>query len=130
MDRLGDRGRDEPCPGSATVLSESREYLRDHRQAPARGGSNLMHDASMNRLSPVIALIGILARIATTSAETYPSHPVTMIVPFAAGGPMDTVARVVADGKRTSLGQRQRRSGCSRRHGRHPQQRLPRSLGL
>jgi tripartite-type tricarboxylate transporter receptor subunit TctC len=28
-----------------------------------------------------------------------------MIVPFAAGGPMDTVARVVADGMRASLGQ-------------------------
>jgi tripartite-type tricarboxylate transporter receptor subunit TctC len=59
----------------------------------------------MNRLSPVIALIGILAGIATAGAQTYPSHPVTMIVPFAAGGPMDTVARVVSDGMRASLGQ-------------------------
>ena len=57
------------------------------------------------RLSPVIALTGILAGIATASAQTYPSHPVTMIVPFAAGGPMDTVARVVADGMRATLGQ-------------------------
>src|SRR5713226_8818816 len=59
----------------------------------------------MNGLSHFMALIGMLAGIATASAQTYPSHPVTMIVPFAAGGPMDTVARVVADGMRASLGQ-------------------------
>jgi len=59
----------------------------------------------MNRLSPVIVLTGMLAGIASAGAQTYPSRPVTMIVPFAAGGPMDTVARVVADGMRASLGQ-------------------------
>jgi tripartite-type tricarboxylate transporter receptor subunit TctC len=59
----------------------------------------------MNNLSPVIVLMGMLAGVASASAQTYPSHPVTMIVPFTAGGPMDTVARVVADGMRASLGQ-------------------------
>ena len=43
--------------------------------------------------------------VGTASAQTYPSRPVTMIVPFAAGGPMDVVARVVAEGMRPSLGQ-------------------------
>lgn len=38
-------------------------------------------------------------------AQAYPSRPVTMIVPFAAGGPTDVVARVVADGMKASLGQ-------------------------
>jgi tripartite-type tricarboxylate transporter receptor subunit TctC len=38
-------------------------------------------------------------------AQAYPSRPVTMIVPFAAGGPTDVVARVVAEGMKTSLGQ-------------------------
>ena len=64
-----------------------------------------MRERSMNRLSPVIVLTGMLAGIASAGAQTYPSRPVTMIVPFAAGGPMDTVARVVADGMRASLGQ-------------------------
>jgi tripartite-type tricarboxylate transporter receptor subunit TctC len=63
-----------------------------------------MRERSMNRLT-VIVLTGMLAGIASAGAQTYPSHPVTMIVPFAAGGPMDTVARVVADGMRASLGQ-------------------------
>jgi tripartite-type tricarboxylate transporter receptor subunit TctC len=38
-------------------------------------------------------------------AQTYPSRPITMIVPFPAGGPSDAVARIVADRMRVSLGQ-------------------------
>lgn len=39
------------------------------------------------------------------AAETYPSKPVTIVVPFPAGGALDTVARVIADQMRTDLGQ-------------------------
>jgi tripartite-type tricarboxylate transporter receptor subunit TctC len=35
----------------------------------------------------------------------YPTRPITLIVPFAAGGPTDTLARIVADRMRVSLGQ-------------------------
>ena len=38
-------------------------------------------------------------------AESYPSHPITMVVPFAAGAPVDTVGRVIAERMRLSLGQ-------------------------
>jgi tripartite-type tricarboxylate transporter receptor subunit TctC len=44
-----------------------------------------------------------LPRIAR--AQTYPSRPITMIVPYAAGGPTDTVGRVVAERMRAELGQ-------------------------
>jgi tripartite-type tricarboxylate transporter receptor subunit TctC len=44
-----------------------------------------------------------LSRIAT--AQAYPSRPITMIVPFAAGGPADAIARVLAEQIRGSLGQ-------------------------
>jgi tripartite-type tricarboxylate transporter receptor subunit TctC len=38
-------------------------------------------------------------------AQTYPSRPLTMIVPVAAGGPMDSVARIMAERMREFLGQ-------------------------
>jgi tripartite-type tricarboxylate transporter receptor subunit TctC len=38
-------------------------------------------------------------------AQAYPSRSITMVVPFAAGGPVDTLARVLAEQMRPSLGQ-------------------------
>jgi tripartite-type tricarboxylate transporter receptor subunit TctC len=38
-------------------------------------------------------------------ALTYPSRPVTMLVPFPAGGPTDTVARIAAERMRLAFGQ-------------------------
>jgi tripartite-type tricarboxylate transporter receptor subunit TctC len=46
-----------------------------------------------------------LAFSGVLSAQTYPAKPVTMIVPFAAGGPTDTVARTVAAIMSKTLGQ-------------------------
>lgn len=42
------------------------------------------------------ALVGSLAAIAAAQASDWPSRPVTMIVPFAAGGPTDVVGRILA----------------------------------
>jgi len=44
-----------------------------------------------------------VSRIA--SAQVFPSRPITMIVPFAAGGPTDVVARVMTERMKMSLGQ-------------------------
>ena len=38
-------------------------------------------------------------------AQVYPSRPITIVVPYAAGGPTDTIARVVAEGMRNALRQ-------------------------
>jgi tripartite-type tricarboxylate transporter receptor subunit TctC len=37
-------------------------------------------------------------------AQNYPSHPVTIVVPFSAGGPTDSMARILADGMKATLG--------------------------
>jgi tripartite-type tricarboxylate transporter receptor subunit TctC len=38
-------------------------------------------------------------------AQPYPSRPVTFIVPYGAGGPVDTLARILSEPMRASLGQ-------------------------
>lgn len=43
--------------------------------------------------------------MAAASAQSYPSRPVKLIVPFAAGGPLDRVARSLTDRLTTTLGQ-------------------------
>ncbi len=40
-------------------------------------------------------LVGTLAVAASANAQDWPTRPVTMVVPFAAGGPIDTIARIV-----------------------------------
>ena len=50
-------------------------------------------------------LLGLIAAIATASAQQYPSRNVTVIVPFPAGGPTDETARLVAQSLSTQLGQ-------------------------
>src|SRR5258707_15180125 len=38
-------------------------------------------------------------------AQTYPAHPIPIMVPFPAGGPTDTLARILSERMRVSLGQ-------------------------
>jgi len=43
--------------------------------------------------------------IPSAGASEYPTHPITLIVPSAAGGPTDTLCRILADHMRQTLGQ-------------------------
>ena len=52
-----------------------------------------------------LALVVAFAGATLAQAQVYPSRPVTMIVPFPAGGPIDATGRIVAEGMRASLGQ-------------------------
>ena len=42
---------------------------------------------------------------AAASAQTYPTRPIALVVPFSAGGPTDTIARIMAERMGRSLGQ-------------------------
>jgi tripartite-type tricarboxylate transporter receptor subunit TctC len=54
-------------------------------------------------LAVLVALVG--AATGAALAQTYPSRPITMIVPFAAGGPTDVVARIVGEHMSKTHGQ-------------------------
>ena len=53
----------------------------------------------------VSVLVALLTLAANAQAQTYPSRPISMMVGFPPGGPTDTLARIVADGMKSSLGQ-------------------------
>jgi tripartite-type tricarboxylate transporter receptor subunit TctC len=45
------------------------------------------------------------ALVCAAAAQTYPSRPITMIVPFPPGGNVDVIGRILAERMRTTLGQ-------------------------
>jgi tripartite-type tricarboxylate transporter receptor subunit TctC len=53
----------------------------------------------------VLAMLGVLAFGGAAIAENYPSHPITIIVPFSAGGPSDAMARILAERMKSTLGE-------------------------
>ena len=55
--------------------------------------------------SALAALAGIGAVPAQAQAPAYPSRSITMIVPFAAGGPTDVISRIVTSHMAQTLGQ-------------------------
>ena len=59
----------------------------------------------MTKLIMAAAIAALVAGIGGAKAQTYPSRPITMIVPFPAGGPTDALARILAERMRAALGQ-------------------------
>ncbi len=55
------------------------------------------------QLAAPAAVLPALVRVA--AAQGYPSRPITLVVPFAAGGPVDVLARIMAERMKVSLGQ-------------------------
>ncbi len=53
----------------------------------------------------VLATAALIALSTAAGAQEFPDRPITVIVPFAAGGPTDTVARLLAEPMTASLGQ-------------------------
>jgi hypothetical protein len=57
------------------------------------------------KMAFAIALAVLAASNVSSTAQVYPSRPVTLIVPFSAGGPTDTIGRIFAERISASLGQ-------------------------
>jgi tripartite-type tricarboxylate transporter receptor subunit TctC len=58
------------------------------------------------KMTTIAAAIAVaIGGVDGAHAQAYPAHPVTIIVPFPAGGPTDTLARILSERMRVSLGQ-------------------------
>lgn len=59
----------------------------------------------MLRTALVASLLGAISLSASAQPQTYPTHPITMIVGFGAGGGTDSAARLIAQDLAVELGQ-------------------------
>ena len=53
----------------------------------------------------LVALVALAASAVVALADDYPSHPITMMVGFPPGGPTDTLARILGEAMKKTLGQ-------------------------
>jgi tripartite-type tricarboxylate transporter receptor subunit TctC len=59
----------------------------------------------MMRKSILAALVAMLAFAGGALADKFPSHPITVIVPFSAGGPSDAMMRILGERMKQTLGE-------------------------
>src|SRR5262245_28640930 len=59
----------------------------------------------LRRLFATLAFMALLGATATQAQDDYPNNFITIVVPFSAGGPTDTVTRLVAESMSKTLGQ-------------------------
>src|SRR5437773_3439490 len=52
-----------------------------------------------------LAVFAMLAFVSSAVAQNFPSRPITIIVPFSAGGPSDAMARILAERMKVTLGE-------------------------
>jgi tripartite-type tricarboxylate transporter receptor subunit TctC len=79
-------------------FSRSRVAARHAMQFPPRTFLHLISNLTF-------AAAALLALSQQASAEVYPSRPITIVVPFTAGGPTDALVRTLSERMQHSLGQ-------------------------
>jgi tripartite-type tricarboxylate transporter receptor subunit TctC len=72
---------------------------------PAPASDDRQRKRSMTKWPLVLAFAATLATISPAAAQPYPSRPITIVVPFPAGGVFDTVVRIIADRMKSTLAQ-------------------------
>src|SRR5262249_34078785 len=88
----------------APSFSGAKEQHGSHGRTPPSRRRKPCKGVAMKK-APAIALAFLAATIASAAAQTYPSRPITIVVPYPAGGPTDALARVLAERMKGSLGQ-------------------------
>src|SRR5215813_11225604 len=95
-------------PKSGTPVFEKRSCSnkKDLWFSPGHEGAKMMSMFKMARRSFVAACCSLaLATSFATAAEDYPSRPITLLVPFPAGGSSDIVMRLTAQKVSEGIGQ-------------------------
>src|SRR5262249_18985499 len=82
---------------------ERKHHLRQNQQWGS--GGRMMLRKCFLLVAPIVATLGAVFAVAPTTAQPYPSRPVKIIVPTPAGGPVDVMARLLANALPAVLGQ-------------------------
>lgn len=82
----------------ASIVQGSENAVADPSRKDAFDMSRLLSGAAL-------AAVVLIAGITHAPAQDYPNHPVTIVVPFSAGGPTDALIRTLGNRMRESLGQ-------------------------
>jgi tripartite-type tricarboxylate transporter receptor subunit TctC len=94
---MGDSARDSDLPSPAKALGgnqHKRRQIPTINHNPRRQFVNLVAGA---------AALPVMSRMLW--AQAFPTRPITMVIPFPAGGPTDVIGRVLSERMRASLGQ-------------------------
>jgi tripartite-type tricarboxylate transporter receptor subunit TctC len=72
---------------------------------PAAAATDAMRGFDVMRACAILAaIVGLACAVMPARAQPYPNHPIKLIVPFPPGGPVDVMARLVAQRLSQTLG--------------------------
>ena len=91
-----------PLPPVTRTLD--RHQPIDYAKIVVRAIETEYREDAMRR-AVVAALMALLTWSGSALADDFPSHPITIVVPFSAGGPTDAMARILGERMQRTLGQ-------------------------
>src|SRR5947208_10995781 len=101
-----------PRPAIATRVVDMDRSPREaagltavDRDGQGRQGLRVSQEDSMPGRLAAAALAVLMTLTGAVAAEQWPTRPVTMVIPFAAGGPTDVLGRVIAGRMSEVVGQ-------------------------
>src|SRR5262249_3113 len=108
----GRRGRETQATSTSRWSAYRREAVMGGRRSCARlrscnqGRTMFIRSRMISARVPAFGvLLALVASTGMASAQNFPSRPLTLVVPFAAGGPSDVAGRILAQGLSEVLGQ-------------------------
>ena len=101
---------------SPRAQERSRKVVADYQGGRDQAGLSLIgkprghqpHSTGrkdMTKMTSAVSLAAMCLGVAEANAQSYPSRPITAVIGYAAGGPTDTIARIVTERMKTALGQ-------------------------